>query len=84
MQINPILKTNDIFSSQRNYHKLEYLDLDLDIASHYTKPPIVQPTKSPPASTVYKEVDFMKTMAFNITRNNLEKERNETVPLLKK
>lgn len=29
--------------------------------------------------TVYKKVDFIKTEAFNITRNNLEKERQEPV-----
>lgn len=45
---------------------------------------VQQPLRSPGASTVYKKVDFMKTEAFNITKNNLEKERQETAPMLKK
>lgn len=63
---------------------MEYLDLDLDITSQLPKPIVTNPARSPEANTVYKEVDFMKTIAFNITRNNLEKERNETVPTMKK
>lgn len=61
----------------QNYHKLEYLDLDLDNkTTQYPRSNISQPLRSPGANTVYKKVDFMKTEAFNITRNNLEKERN--------
>lgn len=46
----------------------------------------VKPVKPTPAQedTVYKKVDFMKTQAFNITRNILEKERQEPVTFLKK
>lgn len=63
--------------SIQNYHKLEYLDLDLDNKTpQFSNPTPLQPLRSPGANTVYKKVDFMKTEAFNITRNNLEKERN--------
>ncbi|KRT84959.1 hypothetical protein AMK59_2789, partial [Oryctes borbonicus] len=62
--------------SLQNYHKLEYLDLDLDNkTSQFSSSKTSQPLRSPGANTVYKKVDFMKTEAFNITRNNLEKER---------
>lgn len=58
--------------------KMQYLDLDLENStSSYTantsKPIVVKNQQD----TVYKQVDFMKTQAFNITRNNLEKERQE-------
>lgn len=67
-----------------NHQKLEYLDLDLDVTSQLTEATVAQPARSPEANTVYKKVDFMKTIAFNITKNNLEKERNETGNILKK
>lgn len=56
--------------------KIQYLDLDLDLGGSLCPPP-VDKTRSSEANTVYKEVDFTKTIAFNLTRNNLEKERNK-------
>lgn len=53
---------------------MQYLDLDLELGSSQFSP---TDSNSLPLKTVYKEVDFTKTLAFNITRNNLEKERNE-------
>ncbi|XP_050307822.1 protein daughter of sevenless [Anthonomus grandis grandis] len=59
--------------------KMQYLDLDLE------GPPVppASATKTLPkgneSDTVYKQVDFVKTEAFNITRNNLEKDRQEPV-----
>ncbi|XP_017784665.1 PREDICTED: GRB2-associated-binding protein 2 [Nicrophorus vespilloides] len=64
---------------------LEYLDLDLDSKSNkHVRNAKAEPLRSPGANTVYKKVDFMKTEAFNNTRNELEKERNKNVPILKK
>lgn len=54
--------------------KMQYLDLDLYCKSPSGGSAVV---KSPPASTVYKQVDFMKTLAFNITRSDLEKKRKQ-------
>ncbi|XP_050509898.1 GRB2-associated-binding protein 1 isoform X1 [Diabrotica virgifera virgifera] len=67
--------------------KMQYLDLDLEgsSGSNFTGG---NSTKTTPAKqqedTVYKKVDFMKTQAFNITRNILEKERQEPVTFVKK
>ncbi|CAG9762314.1 unnamed protein product [Ceutorhynchus assimilis] len=55
--------------------KMQYLDLDLEGTSSGGKT-LSKPNES---DTVYKKVDFIKTEAFNITRNNLEKERQEPV-----
>lgn len=63
--------------------KLEYLDLDLDNKNSNNFKQRTKSTnedssdRSPGAITVYKKVDFFKTEAFNITRNNLEKERKQ-------
>lgn len=58
--------------------KMQYLDLDLENSnsSFSTATPKPLPVKNQ-EDTVYKKVDFMKTQAFNITRNLLEKERQE-------
>lgn len=57
--------------------KMQYLDLDLENSSSYSNAtPKPLPVKNQ-QDTVYKEVDFMKTQAFNITRYLLEKERQE-------
>lgn len=85
-QVYSYLSIDDSFTSRKEYHKLEYLDLDLDNLSGKVSNLNLhqQPQARPQAGdTVYKKVDFMKTEAFNITRNNLEKER-ETLPVLKK
>lgn len=66
--------------------KMQYLDLDLDCApSSLTGGSTnMQTSKLSDSNIVYKEVDFKKTEAFNITRHNLEKERQEPVSFLKK
>lgn len=67
--------------------KIQYLDLDLDLGASLCSPSdkTFAPARSSEANTVYKKVDFTKTMAFNLTRNNLEKERNkEPVGYIKK
>lgn len=60
--------------------KMQYLDLDLDVGiSTFSAADIsTLPSKSSESNTVYKEVDFTKTRAFNLTKNNLERERKET------
>lgn len=62
--------------------KMQYLDLDLELSSSQFAPPDINilPSKSSESNTVYKEVDFTKTRAFNLTKNNLERERMETGP----
>ncbi|CAH1370352.1 protein daughter of sevenless [Tenebrio molitor] len=65
--------------------KMQYLDLDLDCGpSNLSTGTNTMPAKSSGANTVYKKVDFEKTEAFNLTRNNLEKERKEPTTFLKK
>lgn len=65
--------------------KMQYLDLGFDTGpSNFSGNGAVVTTKISGANTVYKKVDFEKTEAFNITRNNLEKERKEPVTFLKK
>lgn len=67
---------SDSAEQEQIYHflpgskKMQYLDLDLELGSSQ-----FSPVESLPHSTVYKEVDFTKTLAFNITR----KERNENL-----
>ncbi|XP_074032240.1 daughter of sevenless isoform X2 [Leptinotarsa decemlineata] len=62
--------------------KMQYLDLDLEGSSLSNSTKTATP--KPQEDTVYKKVDFMKTQAFNITRNILEKERQEPVSFTKK
>ncbi|XP_044748247.1 protein daughter of sevenless [Coccinella septempunctata] len=61
--------------------KMQYLDLDLDCKIPSSSSVGIVKNES---STVYKEVDFKKTHAFNITKNILEKERQDTVAFHKK
>lgn len=71
---------------------MQYLDLDLEsgssgnntnsnanLSSNNTK---TLPSKSS-TDNVYKKIDFIKTNAFNLTRNILEKERQEPVSFKK-
>lgn len=52
---------------------LSYIDLDLGrLGGGETKPP---PKKRPEKETIYKEVDFEKTEAFNRTKQVVESER---------
>lgn len=81
-----LLSSND---NEQIYHylpgKMQYLDLDLEgtSSSFPTNSTKTVPTRNQ-EDTVYKEVDFMKTQAFNITRNILEKQRQEPVTFSKK
>ncbi|XP_019881614.1 GRB2-associated-binding protein 1 isoform X2 [Aethina tumida] len=60
--------------------KMQYLDLDLDLdMTNSGSVNKSKPVKENETDTVYKKVDFTKTNAFNLTRNNLEKERQEPV-----
>lgn len=52
--------------------EIQYLDLDLD-SSDSGNPSSAEITRS----TVYKEVDFVKTEAFNRTRQKVEEERKQ-------
>ncbi|XP_063923250.1 protein daughter of sevenless-like [Zophobas morio] len=84
-------RSHESLLSQNNqeeqiYHylpvKMQYIDLDHCGPSNLSNNSNTIPSKS--SSTVYKKVDFEKTEAFNLTRNNLEKERKEPVTFLKK
>lgn len=72
------------FTGQSDLLSVQYLDLDHSSSQFPLTPLKQQPLRSPGASTVYKQVDFMKTEAFNITRQHLEKERNENPTSYKK
>ncbi|KAL7305047.1 hypothetical protein TKK_0002829 [Trichogramma kaykai] len=61
-------------SSSRKFNDLQYLDLDLDKPDNFNN--AISPV-SPPSSTVYKTVDFLKTEAFNRTRQKVEEERKQ-------
>uniref|UniRef100_A0A146ME69 Protein daughter of sevenless n=2 Tax=Lygus hesperus TaxID=30085 RepID=A0A146ME69_LYGHE len=51
--------------------EIQYLDLDLDSSENGT-----HTSASEASLTVYKQVDFVKTEAFNRTRQKVEEERN--------
>ncbi|CAG0879710.1 unnamed protein product [Darwinula stevensoni] len=55
-------------SSWGRQQEIQYLDLDLENMATTPKPP----EKSPISTTVYKTVDFLKTEAFNKTREDVE------------
>ncbi|XP_032453821.1 GRB2-associated-binding protein 2 isoform X2 [Nasonia vitripennis] len=69
---------NDTFipASNRRLLVLQYLDLDLE-ASESLNNSAIQSPPSPLATTVYKTVDFLKTEAFNRTRQRVEEERKQ-------
>ncbi|XP_011684522.1 PREDICTED: protein daughter of sevenless isoform X2 [Wasmannia auropunctata] len=53
---------------------LQYLDLDLEATESFSSSTL-PPAQSLPNTTVYKTVDFVKTEAFNRTRQRVEEER---------
>ncbi|XP_011648407.1 GRB2-associated-binding protein 2 isoform X2 [Pogonomyrmex barbatus] len=53
---------------------LQYLDLDLKTTESFNSSTL-PPAPSLPSTTVYKTVDFVKTEAFNRTRQRVEEER---------
>ncbi|XP_043188993.1 GRB2-associated-binding protein 1-like isoform X2 [Amphibalanus amphitrite] len=64
----------------RPLHEVQYLDLDLADAAAAAPAPPRSPAKTPlgreaSTGTVYKTVDFVKTEAFNKTRQSVELER---------
>ena len=60
---------------------MKYLDLDLECDTGSSAASTAQTQKSPeraqPTGTVYKTVDFVKTVAFNRTRQEVEEERKQ-------
>lgn len=63
-------------ANRRHFATLQYLDLDLGI-SHNSNSTIIPQLQSSSGSTVYKTVDFLKTKAFNQTRQRVEEERKQ-------
>lgn len=63
-------------ASNRRLVVLQYLDLDLEATENFSSSSL-PPTQSPPSTTVYKTVDFLKTEAFNRTRQRVEEERKQ-------
>lgn len=62
--------------------KMQYLDLDLESSSsNYSAGEAKSLPVKTQQDTVYKKVDFVKTMALNITKEIREKERQETPPV---
>lgn len=60
---------------KKKFSEIEYLDLDLDSDVKTPTGGCTQPAV--PSTTVYKTVDFLKTEAFNRTRQEVEEERNK-------
>ncbi|XP_011503557.1 PREDICTED: GRB2-associated-binding protein 2-like isoform X2 [Ceratosolen solmsi marchali] len=69
-------QNNFIPVSSQKFVDLQYLDLDLGTFETFniSTLPLAQST---PSSTVYKTVDFLKTEAFNRTRQRVEEERKQ-------
>ncbi|XP_066583586.1 protein daughter of sevenless isoform X2 [Prorops nasuta] len=63
-------------ASNRRLVVLQYLDLDLEASESFASSAL-PPAQSPPNTTVYKTVDFLKTEAFNRTRQRVEEERKQ-------
>lgn len=63
-------------ASNRHLVVLQYLDLDLGATENFASSNL-PPTQSSPNTTVYKTVDFLKTEAFNRTRQRVEEERKQ-------
>ncbi|XP_046665889.1 GRB2-associated-binding protein 1 isoform X1 [Homalodisca vitripennis] len=57
--------------------EIQYLDLALGSSTSSPTLPVTPPSVEPvaPSTTVYKTVDFLKTVAFNRTREKVEQER---------
>ncbi|XP_043289355.1 GRB2-associated-binding protein 2 [Venturia canescens] len=64
-------------ASNRRLVVLQYLDLDLEASESFASS-VLPAAQSPPNTTVYKTVDFLKTEAFNRTRQLVEEERNKS------
>ncbi|XP_034934032.1 GRB2-associated-binding protein 2 isoform X2 [Chelonus insularis] len=64
-------------ASDRQLVVLQYLDLDLETNDNFHSSSLPT-TQVSPNTTVYKTVDFLKTDAFNRTRQRVEEERKRT------
>ena len=69
------------FVPATRFQELQYLDLDLECDTGSSATSTAQSHKSPervqPTGTVYKTVDFVKTVAFNRTRQEVEEVRKQ-------
>lgn len=74
------------FTGSKRLDEIQYLDLDLDSTEASTMNPTTPPAVSAPlprspqgitTATVYKTVDFLKTEAFNRTRQKAEEDRKQ-------
>ncbi|KAL0273217.1 UNVERIFIED_CONTAM: hypothetical protein PYX00_005946 [Menopon gallinae] len=65
---------NNKYTSATKKMEIQYLDLDLNSIENLNNT-TTQPAA--PTTTVYKTVDFLKTEAFNRTRQEVEEERNK-------
>jgi hypothetical protein len=72
---------DDKFIPVTRFQEVKYLDLDLEWDAASVTSSTTQIPKSPErvqsTSTVYKTVDFVKTEAFNRTRQEVEEERKQ-------
>jgi GRB2-associated-binding protein 1 len=73
--------TSTFVPATTKFQELQYLDLDLEWDASGGASSAVQIPKSPErvqtTSTVYKTVDFIKTEAFNRTRQEVEEVRKQ-------
>ncbi|EEB09988.1 GRB2-associated-binding protein, putative [Pediculus humanus corporis] len=67
---------NRYIPAGKKFTEIQYIDLDLDSDVNNTNTTNAAQTAEPTA-TVYKTVDFLKTEAFNRTRQEVEEERNK-------
>uniref|UniRef100_A0A1B6D503 PH domain-containing protein n=1 Tax=Clastoptera arizonana TaxID=38151 RepID=A0A1B6D503_9HEMI len=72
------------FGGSKRFDEIHYLDLDLDSSEACSAHPTTPPTPMPmtPSPTVYKTVDFLKTEAFNRTRQLVEEERKQCTDVM--
>ncbi|KAK6637707.1 hypothetical protein RUM44_008129 [Polyplax serrata] len=66
---------NRYIPAGKKISEIQYIDLDLESDANSMSTNSTQPTG--PTTTVYKTVDFLKTEAFNRTRQEVEEERNK-------
>jgi GRB2-associated-binding protein 1 len=82
LQIYYFQQDTNKFVPATRFQELQYLDLDLESDASNGASSAAQIPKSPervqqPTSTVYKTVDFIKTEAFNRTRQEVEEVRKQ-------
>ncbi|XP_075234904.1 daughter of sevenless [Lycorma delicatula] len=67
------------YDSSKRWDEIQYLDLDLEGGGANTA---ASNSSTLPAPTVYKTVDFIKTVAFNRTRQTVEAERKQCTDVM--